>query len=843
MKLTLNRLFSRNDSIAFWVARIVLTAVFGISPKTLSVSDSAQFGVGEIVIELAGGTPAKATGTVALPTASSRFRAARLWLLAVSLLLSLCGNASSQVIVADYSTLSAALASKNVITSFESNSIITLTNSSQTLEITTNVFIDAGSNNIVIDGGSAARIFHVHPKCQLTLNNLQLLNGGSTLGGAIYNEGTLIISNCIVSGNAATNLTGTDGSTNTSEGDGGNATSGGSVAGGAIYSTGPLYVYYSEFGTNSAFAGEGGLGGDGGASPFFGGNGGNGGNGGSASGAAIYSSGSNNVFYADEFIGNESLAGTGGSGGNAGAGGVSGGSTGQGGVGGSAVGGALCIAGNLSISNCLFYLNKAQAGSSAGAQLLFDGEGSDGPVGGSASGGGLYVSALVHHADIENSVFFNNSCIGGTGGGAAGESATGGNGGSALGGGLDSAAAYTTIINCTLATNTLTGGTNGSGAGGSGAFGATLGWDLCASAGALRLGDSILSGGVTPAPNGRPNASGVIDAGNNVCSDSSLANHASTTILATDPDLGPALVAEAEPILGPAGIVGPAMLTLPILGGPAANLVHGVPGISFPARDQALQARGTPASAGAFQLAAIAVSSNTFPPTILTQPVTQTKNAGGTATFTVSAQNTQTNSAVLPLGYQWQLNGTNLPENSTFRGVTTPTLTVKGVNFANQGPYQVIVGASTLTGVTTSVVARLILIAPPKITVQPVRKLNEPSGAIVSFKVTATGAEPLSFQWRKDLENLNDGGEISGSATSVLTIDPATSIDAGSYSVLVTNAYGSVASIGVPLTLITDKTRPTLTISSPTSNARTTNPLITGKDSDNAQVTNKFPGG
>jgi hypothetical protein len=63
------------------VDTVVLTAVFGVPPKTFAVFDSASPGVSEIVIELAGGTPAKATdgtiremsvlrvATVALPSA------------------------------------------------------------------------------------------------------------------------------------------------------------------------------------------------------------------------------------------------------------------------------------------------------------------------------------------------------------------------------------------------------------------------------------------------------------------------------------------------------------------------------------------------------------------------------------------------------------------------------------------------------------------------------------------------------------------------------------------------------------------------------------------------------
>src|SRR5665213_1124126 len=76
---------SRNDSVA-WGSAVVPTAVFGVPPKTLSAFDSTPFGVRETVMELAGGTPVKATdgtirelpavraGTVALPTELFRLR-------------------------------------------------------------------------------------------------------------------------------------------------------------------------------------------------------------------------------------------------------------------------------------------------------------------------------------------------------------------------------------------------------------------------------------------------------------------------------------------------------------------------------------------------------------------------------------------------------------------------------------------------------------------------------------------------------------------------------------------------------------------------------------------------
>ncbi len=82
------------------------------------------------------------------------------------------------------------------------------------------------------------------------------------------------------------------------------------------------------------------------------------------------------------------------------------------------MGGALYVAGNLYMSNCLFYLNSATAGASAGAEVTFDGGGSSGSAGGSATGGGLCVGLMAAKADVENTVFFNNSCAGGASGNA-----------------------------------------------------------------------------------------------------------------------------------------------------------------------------------------------------------------------------------------------------------------------------------------------------------------------------------------------------------------------------------------------------------------------------------------
>ncbi|HEY3914390.1 MAG TPA: hypothetical protein VGN61_07890, partial [Verrucomicrobiae bacterium] len=561
----------------------------------------------------------------------------RVLLLVAGLFLFVSKSSGSTTLISDYKDLQTALKASNVVTNF-TNATISLTTAGQTFQITKDVLIDGGTNNVVIDGGQSTRLFVVSPGATLTLNNLQLLDGIATTGGAIFNEGTLIISNCIISGNFTTNINGANGTTNSNGGDGGGAGNGGNAVGGAIYSTGSLRIYYSVLGTNGASGGAGGNGGPGGSGVIFAGNGGNGGNGGTAYGAAIYSTGPSNVFFSDMFVDNICTAAPGGSGGGSGSGAFAG-SSGSGGTGGSAGGGAVYITGNLSMSNCLFYLNSASGGSSAGAPTDATGSGPNGNAGGTSLGGGLFMTGTGASAYIENTVFFDNRCIGGAGGNAAATGSTGGNGGSALGGGLYSVGVHAVLRSCTLATNILTAGTNGTGNGGSGSYGSTGGWDIYQASGSMTMSDSIVSGDTNQAPNYRPNLAGVADAGYNICSDATLARATSTTLINTDPGLDTGL-SDQGTNLGPVGVSGPDMLTLALSvnGSVAEMFIPGVPGISFPALDQVLQPRGTPTSSGAYEEDEITLTTNATT-TILTQPGDESVRLGQTATFSVDATN------------------------------------------------------------------------------------------------------------------------------------------------------------------------------------------------------------
>src|SRR5581483_3440030 len=262
-------------------------------------------------------------------------------LLALTALMSAVSAFAQTAPVSDEFSFSQAILTNSVITNFQLNAQITLA-SNQTFNIHGNLLVDGGSNNVTFSGSEIARIFHVFPQASLTLRNVQLYNGLAPDGGAVYNEGSLLVSNCVFGGNIATNTSGAAGGTRSSSGNGTAGAPGLPASGGAIYSaaTGSLAVFYSKLTNNSARAGNGGNGGDGAAQFVFGDNGGSGGAGASANGGAIFSVSPSNFIYASIFQGDSCLCGAGGLGGSPGSGRFSG-RGGAGGAGASGAGGAI----------------------------------------------------------------------------------------------------------------------------------------------------------------------------------------------------------------------------------------------------------------------------------------------------------------------------------------------------------------------------------------------------------------------------------------------------------------------------------------------------------------------
>jgi hypothetical protein len=172
-------------------------------------------------------------------------------------------------------------------------------------------------------------------------------------------------------------------------------------------------------------------------------------------------------------------------------------------------------------------------------------------------------------------------------------------------------------------------------------------------------------------------------------------------------------------------------------------------------------------------------------PTITAQPASVSVAAGNSASFSVTATGTAT------LAYQWRKAGTAIS------GATSATYSLSSVTSSDAGSYDVVVsnsaGSVTSSAATLTVTASSSSVA-PSITTQPTSQ-SVAVGGSASFSVAATGTAPLSYQWSKD------GSAISNATDSSYTISSATASSAGSYTVQITNAAGSVTSSAATLTV------------------------------------------
>ena len=200
--------------------------------------------------------------------------------------------------------------------------------------------------------------------------------------------------------------------------------------------------------------------------------------------------------------------------------------------------------------------------------------------------------------------------------------------------------------------------------------------------------------------------------------------------------------------------------------------------------DSGSQFNVTVANASGSVTSAVATLTVNVPPSITTQPVSQTAISGQTATFTVAASGTA------PLSYQWQKAGANI-SGATSASYTTPATSLSD----NDSQFQVIV--SNVAGSITSNAVTLTVNAAPSITTEPVSQ-SVVVGQTATFTVAATGTAPLIYQWQKG------GSNISGANAASYTTPAAALTDNGSqFDVVVSNSIGNITSNAATLTVST----------------------------------------
>jgi hypothetical protein len=146
-----------------------------------------------------------------------------------------------------------------------------------------------------------------------------------------------------------------------------------------------------------------------------------------------------------------------------------------------------------------------------------------------------------------------------------------------------------------------------------------------------------------------------------------------------------------------------------------------------------------------------------------------------------------------PLTYQWRINGVNLP------GATNTSFLIPNANPSLIGQHDVVIAGSA--GSTTSSVANIRVLDQSGIRLQP-QPQSVAQGGTITLSVTATGAPPISYRWRKGGQTVSyvaDGGNAS-----FLTI-PNVRSDAV-YTVIVSNLVTHPGELSAPaqITVLND---------------------------------------
>jgi hypothetical protein len=163
------------------------------------------------------------------------------------------------------------------------------------------------------------------------------------------------------------------------------------------------------------------------------------------------------------------------------------------------------------------------------------------------------------------------------------------------------------------------------------------------------------------------------------------------------------------------------------------------------------------------------------PPSITTHPQNQSVVSGESVVFAVVASGTE------PLTYQWRFTGAEIP------GATNSILTLTNATERAQGEYQVMARNSFGTATSVAVTLTVAVLELPAITAQPSGRTVK-AGENANFSVAANGTTPLTYQWQFN------GTDIPGANSATLALNAVTTIQAGRYTVKVSNKAGSTVS-------------------------------------------------
>ena len=158
----------------------------------------------------------------------------------------------------------------------------------------------------------------------------------------------------------------------------------------------------------------------------------------------------------------------------------------------------------------------------------------------------------------------------------------------------------------------------------------------------------------------------------------------------------------------------------------------------------------------------------------------------------------------LNVEYHWFKGDVQLFDGPKYSGAHTNTLTIKNAQSSDAGQYKAMAVAPTAVNISASTNVGLNLYAATQITTAPVSK-KVCEGTKETLTVTATGGGTMTYQWKKD------GQDIAGATASSYEIASMDAASAGSYTVVATGACGSVSASAN----IVYSTKPTVSLPTP----------------------------
>jgi hypothetical protein len=168
------------------------------------------------------------------------------------------------------------------------------------------------------------------------------------------------------------------------------------------------------------------------------------------------------------------------------------------------------------------------------------------------------------------------------------------------------------------------------------------------------------------------------------------------------------------------------------------------------------------------------------PPKVYWISQNSTVGSRNTIIITLSAIGTQ------PITYQWYKGAVSI------LNATTSTLTITGLSTSDTGIYTCVLsnykGSITSTGVQITVLDSLSVI-------QQTIALSANTGTTAVFSVTATGSEPITYQWYKD-------GVITNGSGSNYFVPNVNSNSQGYYLCVLSNEVSQVSTAAIPLSVI-----------------------------------------